>query len=552
MNVLLKFGHGLGDAVQFSVVLKHLQKYRPDWSIEVWGLRGKHSAWRGLCRRAYHEQELRPSATYDRTLELHWWENYNRYRDRPNSKITNCLKEVFGLDWDESLGRYQVAFSEEDKAVTGSYLTSIGCGRQAGGRFNAAVIHYQGNTSVEKKNLQHPDIQLLCERLINLGLVPIILDWDRRSPLPDDRRIFCPRVAVGDIWGGFGSGDAARITALIAQASLFVGIDSGPGKCASATDTPAIIVWTGHHPLQFHDPAPNTLHLVTEEHATMPPLNGDGQLLALFQRLYRFKTYSRSALATFLLETVDGVLAPAALESPWIQVHGFQVRRDNFDQDMVIVNDIYVNDAYKTTFFRNSGEEELVIDVGAHIGCFARLWHEKNPKAKIICVEACPENIPLLQANVGHFAMVVHAACTYEPGEMALLNAVRPNCESTGGSTVVPANRLNDEALRQPDYEYWHDRRPLRKVTLEDLMAMAGRDRIEILKLDCEGSEFSILAETPSRARIRTMLGEYHGLARWDALRGRYFQGWDYGHMFAHESGLGIFHLVNPVWPPAA
>ncbi len=39
MNVLIEFAHGLGDAVQFSVVLKHLRKYKPDWNIDVWGLR---------------------------------------------------------------------------------------------------------------------------------------------------------------------------------------------------------------------------------------------------------------------------------------------------------------------------------------------------------------------------------------------------------------------------------------------------------------------------------------------------------------------------------
>lgn len=33
MYVLVKFSHGLGDAVQLTCVLQHLQEYRPDWTV---------------------------------------------------------------------------------------------------------------------------------------------------------------------------------------------------------------------------------------------------------------------------------------------------------------------------------------------------------------------------------------------------------------------------------------------------------------------------------------------------------------------------------------
>jgi FkbM family methyltransferase len=213
------------------------------------------------------------------------------------------------------------------------------------------------------------------------------------------------------------------------------------------------------------------------------------------------------------------------------------------------VNDVYEGDAYRTRLqpvLMKSAK--VVVDIGAHIGCFAKLCHEANPDAKIICVEACPENIEALRANVGSFAEVVHAACTYEPGPVAMLNALRPNCESTGGSVVVPASALSNSGMEQPGYKYWHDTRELPKVTLEELMRRFGFDRIDLLKLDCEGSEFSILGQTPSIDRISFIMGEYHGRKRWDALRAERFSRWDYGHMF--ESGeLGLFHLRNPAWP---
>src|SRR6516162_7942415 len=108
-KILLRFPHGLGDAVQLTVVLKHLARYRPEWQVDVYCGRGKHSALRGLCRHVYHDQEPQPPACeYDTVADVGWYENYSRFTDRPNSKITNCLHEVFGLGWDESLARYEV------------------------------------------------------------------------------------------------------------------------------------------------------------------------------------------------------------------------------------------------------------------------------------------------------------------------------------------------------------------------------------------------------------------------------------------------------------
>ena len=154
---------------------------------------------------------------------------------------------------------------------------------------------------------------------------------------------------------------------------------------------------------------------------------------------------------------------------------GFWVRADNVEQDLVVVRDIVQGDAYRTALL--SGDAfNVVIDVGAHIGTFAVLWHAKNPRARIVCVEACPENIPALEKNVGAFATVIHAACTYQKRPLGLLNAVRPQCESTGGSMVVPLAQL-DTAAGQPGYRYRRDARLLAAVTLAEIMAGSLRHR---------------------------------------------------------------------------
>lgn len=146
--------------MQLTSVLQHLCAYRPDWELHLQALRGKHSVRQGYCREVWHDQE--------------------------------------------------------------PYLESIGCRRLSTGRCNSVALHYQGNTSTPKKDLSHDEAAALCQAVLDAGHVPQVLDWDRRSRLPDGQRIFNPGVHPGDLWGGFRSGDAQRIAARVSQCSLFV------------------------------------------------------------------------------------------------------------------------------------------------------------------------------------------------------------------------------------------------------------------------------------------------------------------------------------------
>jgi hypothetical protein len=220
-----------------------------------------------------------------------FFENCQYYTDRPNSKVTNCLRDVFGLDYDPSLGRYECPRSIEKMNVVAAYLASIGCKSKEPWKWNAVVLHYEGNTSCHKKNLRHWQVSALCDSILEAGRVPIILDWDKRSTVYDQRDIFCPVVSPDDIWGGFGSGDAETIACLISQAEAFIGIDSGPGKISSSTDTPSLHCWIGHHPMQFHDPAPNTTHLLPITHDRLDPCRDKPEILDYFKEHYLHRTY---------------------------------------------------------------------------------------------------------------------------------------------------------------------------------------------------------------------------------------------------------------------
>ncbi len=556
-RMLIDFRHGLGDAVQLTTVLAHLRHYHPDWQIDVAAGIGKQTCYRGLCRASFARGDAPPDrADYHQVFRPEWHECPTSYGDCPSTKAEYCLRSVFGLAPIAELCRYSIDTSPESRAAAGRYLQSI-CpmGPRADGRWPAVLIHYQGNTSTDQKNLSHDVARAVCDEAREAGFVPVVLDWDNRSPLIA-AGVANPGAA-SSLWGGTGTGDAERLAALIAQSCLMVGIDSGPLHVAAATDTPAIGVWTRHHPVHYFGHAAHLLHLAPAGHAEL--VRGDRRVgLDYFTRHYAHQVYTD--LKASLLQCLRERLPSAAGRLRFTR--GFWIRPENAEQDLVVVEDVAEQDCYRLQAMTLPGP--VLVDVGAHIGAFSLSFHRRHPSARIVSVECCPENIEALTRNVGGFASVVQAAVTYDR-DVALLNAVYDHCASTGGSTLISRGELSARcaaagfAAAAGDYlaaphlrlgEYWPDTRPLRTVTLEELMAQHGLPRIDVLKLDCEGSEFSILENARAIDRIGLIAGEYHGRERFLDLVSRRFADWQLEIL--RDGDPGTFWLVNPRPPHGA
>ena len=132
---------------------------------------------------------------------------------------------------------------------------------------NAVAVHYQGISAKDKKDLTHEQANAICNYIRDLGCVPYMMG---NVPLGYNAEVNC---------------------AIISQCRAFVGIDSGPAKCASATDTPSLVVWTGHHPAQFHDPAPNTTHLVPVGYHSFKPVYDNEDIIMWFLANYSVRHY---------------------------------------------------------------------------------------------------------------------------------------------------------------------------------------------------------------------------------------------------------------------
>ena len=152
---------------------------------------------------------------------------------------------------------------------------------------------------------------------------------------------------------------------------------------------------------------------------------------------------------------------------------------------------------FEEVFFRHVyrcdvEQPSVIVDLGAHIGCATRYFAQRYPSATIVAVEPSPDNYAMLVRNTEGFERVhcVRAAIWGCDQTVTIAdrhgNPTRVSVE-TDGNVEVPA------------------------ISLPRLLANFGLDRIDILKMDIEGSERSLFtANTEWLTRVGVLLIEIH------------------------------------------
>lgn len=307
LNILISLhrGYGLGDAVQMSSVLCHVAKYRPNWLVDFQAEEGRHCVGRGIVNGTTFEfgKNPNPDKNYDAEVEIYLYDTWANWHDRPNTRVSSCLHERFGMAWDQECSRYQINVRPEVAAEVQRRWTSFV--PQIKHRNKRVVaIHYKGDSSPIRKDLSDAQADSICQHILELGYTPLVIDWRYISSL-------CSNLDYGNTgcsvdsrqWGK----DAEYNCAVIRECAAFVGIDSGPSKCASSTDVPSLVVWTGHYPAAFHDPAENTTHLVPEEYTGCFPVVEDKIVVGWFEDNHNIRRYNHdpmSEIKTWLTEVL--------------------------------------------------------------------------------------------------------------------------------------------------------------------------------------------------------------------------------------------------------
>ncbi len=137
---------------------------------------------------------------------------------------------------------------------------------------------------------------------------------------------------------------------------------------------------------------------------------------------------------------------------------------------------------------------KVVVDVGAHIGGFTHYCAAQGAKS-VHSFEANPDNFRYLKMNCDHYSNVSlnQSAVWYNSTDK--LSSKQLNELNTGGAYLSIANQKNVEL-----------------TVLFQYLEQRKIDKIDILKLDCEGSEYPILYSMSSTelSKIYLIIGEYH------------------------------------------
>ncbi len=260
--ISLHKGYGLGDAVQMSAVLRHIARYRPNWRVVYRAEAGRECVGNGIVASTIAYGEPNPVPHYDAEVLICLYDTWANWHDRPNTRVSSALHEHFNLPWDRECSRYQVNVSQSVHNWAVDVIPK-----------KAVAVHYQGDSDKSRKDLNIGQAENIALHVKQLGHTPYLLG--RHIPKGYDAEVNC---------------------AIIEQCKAFVGIDSGPSKCASATNTPSLVVWTGHHPAPFHDPAPNTTHLVPLGYHGLEPVCNDPGVIGWFEANYNIRTYERDPI----------------------------------------------------------------------------------------------------------------------------------------------------------------------------------------------------------------------------------------------------------------
>lgn len=153
----------------------------------------------------------------------------------------------------------------------------------------------------------------------------------------------------------------------------------------------------------------------------------------------------------------------------------------------------------------NFSEEDIVIDIGCHIGSFSYICAKKNV-GKILSFEPFRENYELAKKNLSEFSNVevFHKAVWRSDKKENVFYTYSKEIDNTGGGHCI----FKDPVIqRGAKHDKNHVIEEIETVSLDEIVS---EHKIRLLKIDCEFSEYAILLTSKSLGNIQEIVGEYH------------------------------------------
>lgn len=164
--------------------------------------------------------------------------------------------------------------------------------------------------------------------------------------------------------------------------------------------------------------------------------------------------------------------------------------------DRGIIQEIWFWKIYTPPLFEIK-PDDIVIDIGAQIGIFSIFASKLAPYGKVYSFEPVPENFKLLCENIRlnncqNIFCFQKAISDKEGEEIIFLNP-----HNVGGHSLL--------------VDFCGEKLSISTVTLENVIKKEKIEKIDFLKIDCEGMEYRILLSSKNCLRkISKIALEYH------------------------------------------
>lgn len=176
--------------------------------------------------------------------------------------------------------------------------------------------------------------------------------------------------------------------------------------------------------------------------------------------------------------------------------------RPNTD-DRPMFNHIWIKEAYTPADF-SIEENDIVFDIGAHSGFFSIFAAGLAKNGKIFAFEPEPENFKILEKNIklnnfqNIFPFCLAIADTNGKRTLDIFSG------SEGGHAL--------EMLHPNNADITIGKIAIDSSRLEDFLSNQKIDRIDFLKMNCEGAEYEILFTCPDQviSKIKKISMQYH------------------------------------------
>ena len=174
--------------------------------------------------------------------------------------------------------------------------------------------------------------------------------------------------------------------------------------------------------------------------------------------------------------------------------------RPNSD-DEIILEELVEKDIYRIEEWAEllgRYKENILLDVGAHIGVFTRIWLNQMPNSRVICYEPIIENFDLLKANTQQYQIEVHNAAVARENGNGVLNLSNPDYTGRWKLSNSPTNN------------FLYEQKSVMK-SINEVIENIGSDDINI-KMDVEGAEYELIEALSKEnwSRINMLIIEWH------------------------------------------